>query len=229
MPSLYELLSRTSRTFALAIPLLPEPTRGATCLSYLILSHRRHAGRRGFLVQGRAPRGARGVEGSPLAVGGLVEWALSFRDGKGSKHEPALARERGRARRSLRRVAPGGAPGALGARAARRRDPAHRARSRPSLGRRHVRDPRTSRRGRQRAHRGSRWPAEVLLRRRRHRRGALDGALRPRLPVARPREGDPRRHPCGVRRRPPAREHLEGRSAGRQRGARLLAPGRPAF
>lgn len=36
MPSLYELLSRTSRTFALAIPLLPEPTRGATCLSYLI-------------------------------------------------------------------------------------------------------------------------------------------------------------------------------------------------
>ena len=36
MPSLYELLSRTSRTFALAIPLLPEPTRSTTCLSYLI-------------------------------------------------------------------------------------------------------------------------------------------------------------------------------------------------
>ena len=36
MPSLYELLSRTSRTFALAIPLLSEPTRSTTCLSYLI-------------------------------------------------------------------------------------------------------------------------------------------------------------------------------------------------
>jgi farnesyl-diphosphate farnesyltransferase len=36
MPSLYELLSKTSRTFALAIPLLPEPTRSTTCLSYLL-------------------------------------------------------------------------------------------------------------------------------------------------------------------------------------------------
>jgi farnesyl-diphosphate farnesyltransferase len=36
MPSLYELLSRTSRTFALAIPLLPEPTRSTTCVSYLL-------------------------------------------------------------------------------------------------------------------------------------------------------------------------------------------------
>jgi farnesyl-diphosphate farnesyltransferase len=36
MPSLYELLLRTSRTFALAIPLLPEPTRSTTCLSYLL-------------------------------------------------------------------------------------------------------------------------------------------------------------------------------------------------
>jgi farnesyl-diphosphate farnesyltransferase len=36
MPSLFELLSKTSRTFALAIPLLPEPTRSTTCLSYLL-------------------------------------------------------------------------------------------------------------------------------------------------------------------------------------------------
>lgn len=36
MPSLYDLLSKTSRTFALAIPLLPEPTRSTTCLSYLL-------------------------------------------------------------------------------------------------------------------------------------------------------------------------------------------------
>lgn len=32
-----ELLARTSRTFALAIPLLPQPTRGTTCLAYLLL------------------------------------------------------------------------------------------------------------------------------------------------------------------------------------------------
>jgi farnesyl-diphosphate farnesyltransferase len=32
-----ELLKRTSRTFALAIPLLGEPTRGTTCLAYLLL------------------------------------------------------------------------------------------------------------------------------------------------------------------------------------------------
>jgi len=32
----HELLVRTSRTFALAIPLLPEPTRRATCLAYLL-------------------------------------------------------------------------------------------------------------------------------------------------------------------------------------------------
>jgi farnesyl-diphosphate farnesyltransferase len=32
-----ELLARTSRTFALAIPLLGEPTRGTTCLAYLLL------------------------------------------------------------------------------------------------------------------------------------------------------------------------------------------------
>jgi farnesyl-diphosphate farnesyltransferase len=32
-----ELLARTSRTFALAIPLLAEPTRGTTCLAYLLL------------------------------------------------------------------------------------------------------------------------------------------------------------------------------------------------
>jgi farnesyl-diphosphate farnesyltransferase len=36
MPALYELLSKTSRTFALAIPLLPEPTRSTVCLSYLL-------------------------------------------------------------------------------------------------------------------------------------------------------------------------------------------------
>lgn len=33
---MYELLARTSRTFALAIPLLPEPTRGSMCLAYLL-------------------------------------------------------------------------------------------------------------------------------------------------------------------------------------------------
>lgn len=33
---LYELLSRTSRTFAITIPLLPEPTRTTLCLSYLL-------------------------------------------------------------------------------------------------------------------------------------------------------------------------------------------------
>ncbi len=32
-----ELLTRTSRTFALAIPLLGEPTRSTTCLAYLLL------------------------------------------------------------------------------------------------------------------------------------------------------------------------------------------------
>ncbi len=31
-----ELLARTSRTFALAIPLLPKPTRGEVCLAYLL-------------------------------------------------------------------------------------------------------------------------------------------------------------------------------------------------
>ncbi len=36
MPALYELLSKTSRTFALAIPLLPEPTRSTVCLAYLL-------------------------------------------------------------------------------------------------------------------------------------------------------------------------------------------------
>jgi farnesyl-diphosphate farnesyltransferase len=36
MPALYELLAKTSRTFALAIPLLPEPTRSTVCLSYLL-------------------------------------------------------------------------------------------------------------------------------------------------------------------------------------------------
>src|ERR1700722_18491003 len=36
MPALYELLTKTSRTFALAIPLLPEPTRSTVCLSYLL-------------------------------------------------------------------------------------------------------------------------------------------------------------------------------------------------
>lgn len=33
---MYELLARTSRTFALAIPLLPEPSRWNLCLSYLL-------------------------------------------------------------------------------------------------------------------------------------------------------------------------------------------------
>src|SRR5579859_847767 len=36
MPALYELLCKTSRTFALAIPLLPEPTQSTVCLSYLL-------------------------------------------------------------------------------------------------------------------------------------------------------------------------------------------------
>lgn len=36
MPSMDELLLQTSRTFALAIPLLPEPTRHTTCLAYLL-------------------------------------------------------------------------------------------------------------------------------------------------------------------------------------------------
>jgi farnesyl-diphosphate farnesyltransferase len=36
MPALYDLLCKTSRTFALAIPLLPEPTRSTVCLSYLL-------------------------------------------------------------------------------------------------------------------------------------------------------------------------------------------------
>lgn len=35
-PSLLELLERTSRTFALAIPLLPEPTQTTVCLAYLL-------------------------------------------------------------------------------------------------------------------------------------------------------------------------------------------------
>jgi farnesyl-diphosphate farnesyltransferase len=34
--SLDELLTKTSRTFALAIPLLPEPTKRSTCLAYLL-------------------------------------------------------------------------------------------------------------------------------------------------------------------------------------------------
>src|SRR5258708_5834898 len=34
--SMDELLVKTSRTFALAIPLLPEPTRRPVCLSYLL-------------------------------------------------------------------------------------------------------------------------------------------------------------------------------------------------
>jgi farnesyl-diphosphate farnesyltransferase len=34
--SIDELLRKTSRTFALAIPLLPEPTRRSTCLAYLL-------------------------------------------------------------------------------------------------------------------------------------------------------------------------------------------------
>ena len=36
MDQLDDLLLETSRTFALTIPLLPEPTRRATCLSYLL-------------------------------------------------------------------------------------------------------------------------------------------------------------------------------------------------
>jgi farnesyl-diphosphate farnesyltransferase len=36
MPALYELLCKTSRTFALAIPLLPEPTQSTVCLAYLV-------------------------------------------------------------------------------------------------------------------------------------------------------------------------------------------------
>jgi len=36
MDSLDDLLLETSRTFALTIPLLPEPTRRATCLAYLL-------------------------------------------------------------------------------------------------------------------------------------------------------------------------------------------------
>ena len=36
MDSLDDLLLETSRTFALSIPLLPEPTRRATCLAYLL-------------------------------------------------------------------------------------------------------------------------------------------------------------------------------------------------
>ncbi|MHB8420584.1 MAG: squalene/phytoene synthase family protein [Myxococcales bacterium] len=36
MPTTQALLVETSRTFALAIPLLPEPTRSAVCLSYLL-------------------------------------------------------------------------------------------------------------------------------------------------------------------------------------------------
>ncbi len=34
--SIDELLTKTSRTFALAIPLLPEPTKRSTCLAYLL-------------------------------------------------------------------------------------------------------------------------------------------------------------------------------------------------
>ncbi len=36
MPTTEELLEKTSRTFALAIPLLPEPTRNCTALAYLL-------------------------------------------------------------------------------------------------------------------------------------------------------------------------------------------------
>ena len=36
MPSIQDLLVQTSRTFALAIPLLPEPTRNTTGLAYLL-------------------------------------------------------------------------------------------------------------------------------------------------------------------------------------------------
>ena len=36
MDSIDDLLCETSRTFALTIPLLPEPTRRATCLAYLL-------------------------------------------------------------------------------------------------------------------------------------------------------------------------------------------------
>ncbi len=36
MASLHDLLMGTSRTFALAIPLLPEPTQSTTCLAYLL-------------------------------------------------------------------------------------------------------------------------------------------------------------------------------------------------
>jgi farnesyl-diphosphate farnesyltransferase len=36
MTSLDNLLTKTSRTFALAIPLLPEPTRSTACLAYLL-------------------------------------------------------------------------------------------------------------------------------------------------------------------------------------------------
>jgi farnesyl-diphosphate farnesyltransferase len=36
MPSIQDLLVQTSRTFALAIPLLPEPTRNTTSLAYLL-------------------------------------------------------------------------------------------------------------------------------------------------------------------------------------------------
>jgi farnesyl-diphosphate farnesyltransferase len=36
MPSTSDLLLKTSRTFALAIPLLPEPTRTTVCLAYLL-------------------------------------------------------------------------------------------------------------------------------------------------------------------------------------------------
>jgi farnesyl-diphosphate farnesyltransferase len=36
MATIDELLARTSRTFAMAVPLLPEPTRRSTCLAYLL-------------------------------------------------------------------------------------------------------------------------------------------------------------------------------------------------
>jgi farnesyl-diphosphate farnesyltransferase len=36
VPTTHELLVKTSRTFALAIPLLPDPTRKTVCLSYLL-------------------------------------------------------------------------------------------------------------------------------------------------------------------------------------------------
>ncbi len=36
MATTHELLAKTSRTFALAIPLLPEPTQQTVCLSYLL-------------------------------------------------------------------------------------------------------------------------------------------------------------------------------------------------